>query len=263
MDKQELSPALPRIILWDLETLPNLPEVLKVFTRLGDYPGLTLKATHSSIICFGYKVLGEKVTKCICAWDFKSRWKKDINDDYELVKAASKILQTADVIVTHNGKSFDFKFLQTRLLYHGLPPLPKILHIDTKNESKKNLYAFNNSLNILAKAFTNTKKLDNGGWDLWVDVHAKKASAMKLMKEYCMQDVVTLEALFERLKPMITSLPNANMFYKENNRCPKCGSQAVQKRGRRLAGNNIKQSFACLHCGGWSLLTIKGLHING
>lgn len=254
------SSAPPRIILWDLETLPNLQEVLKIFTRLGDYPGLTLKATHSTIICFGYKVLGEKEAKCICAWDFKTRWKKNVNDDYALIRAASRILRTADVIVTHNGKRFDLKFLQTRLLYHGLPPLPKIIHIDTRNEAKKNLLAFNNSLDILAKNFTNTKKLDNGGWQLWVDVHAKDLKAMKLMKRYCIQDVVTLEALYKRLKPMMTTLPNMNIFHKEKNRCPKCGSLSIQMRGRVIAKNAISHRISCLDCGGYSYLTIKGLY---
>ena len=117
----------PRIILWDLETLPDAREAIKVWTGLGNYPGLTLKASISSIICFGYKVYGkDKPVKCVAAWDFKTRWKKDINDDYMVVKAAYDVLRTADLIVTHNGKRFDQKHLNTRLIKHGFPPLPPI-----------------------------------------------------------------------------------------------------------------------------------------
>jgi len=49
----------PRIILWDLETLPDLKEVLKVYPSLSDFNGRTLKAQITSIISFGYKEFGK------------------------------------------------------------------------------------------------------------------------------------------------------------------------------------------------------------
>lgn len=246
----------PVIILWDLETIPNLPEAMKVWPGLGAYPGLTLKATISTIICFGYKRLGESKSKCINAWDFKN-WDKNINDDRELCKTAARILSTADIIVTHNGKSFDYRFLQTRLLFHKLPPLPKMIHIDTKNESKKHLFAYNNRLNTLAQAFTDQLKLDHEGWDLWVGVYNKDPKAMKKMTDYCKQDVITLEALFERLRPLMTSLPNFNTFRLEEECCPNCGSLAIRKRGKRLLKDRFVQRLQCMVCGAWSNLTLK------
>lgn len=192
----------PRIIYWDLETMPDLQASMEVFPQLSNYPGLTLKATHNSIICFGYKVSGMKKSKCINAWDFP-RWRKNINDDYEVVKAAAKILRTADCIVTHNGKRFDWKFLQTRLLFHGLDPLPEILHIDTCSVAKSNLMSFNNRLNTLAKLLTKMQKQEHEGWGLWVKVMQKNSKAMKEMTVYCKQDVTVLEGIFKKLKPLI------------------------------------------------------------
>jgi DNA polymerase elongation subunit (family B) len=128
----------PRIVLWDLETLPNLKEVMKIFPSLSNYPGLTMKASINSIICFGYKIYGEKKTHCINAWDFPE-WNKNVNDDKKLCQEAYSILSAADAIVTHNGRRFDWKFFQTRLLLHGMKPLSNIMHIDTGAASKSNL----------------------------------------------------------------------------------------------------------------------------
>ena len=63
----------PNIILWDLEILADMREVRKVFFSIGDFPGRTLKSSINSIICFGYKKLGEARAHSINAWDFKRR----------------------------------------------------------------------------------------------------------------------------------------------------------------------------------------------
>lgn len=195
----------PRIILWDLETLPNLPQVLKVFPSLSNYPGLTIKASINTIICCGWKVYGEKKTHCINAWDFY-RWTRDVNDDYSIVKAAYTILRGADVLVTHNGKRFDNKFLETRLAFHGLPPLPKeIIHIDTCQELKRSLLLFNNRLNTGAEFLTDSLKKEHEGWALWEKVSNRNPKAMRDMTSYCKQDVRVLEKVFKSLIPRIRS----------------------------------------------------------
>ena len=54
----------PKIIIWDLETLANLPRVMHYLPGMSAYPGLTMKATHNTIICCGWKELGEKARNC-------------------------------------------------------------------------------------------------------------------------------------------------------------------------------------------------------
>jgi len=128
----------PKIIIFDLETMPNLKEALKVWPQLSQYPGKTLRASITSIICAGWKYHNEKKTHCINAWDFKN-WKTNVNDDMEVCKAIREVLEDADAVVTHNGTRFDWKYLQTRLLINGLKPLPKIPHIDTCTIASRNL----------------------------------------------------------------------------------------------------------------------------
>lgn len=222
-----------------------------MYPRLGDYPGLTLRASITSIICAGYKVLGEKRTRCINAWDFKTRWAKDVNDDYMVVKRIREVLATADAVITHNGKKFDWKHLQTRLMFHGLPPLPIIPHMDTCAEAKKHLYVFNNRLGTIGEFLTGQKKLENGGWDLWVDVHNRKPSALKLMTAYCKQDIDLTEKVFLKLRPLIKGIPNAALFAANEltKQCPRCGSVKIIHDGNCMLKDGKYQKYRCKNCG--------------
>lgn len=238
----------PKVVFWDLETIPNLKEVLKVYPKLGDYPGLTLKATITSIICFGYKV-GDGKVQCVNAWDYP-RWRKDINDDGQIVRAAYEVLKDADAIVTHNGKRFDWKFLQTRLLHHGLPPLHKIIHVDTCAIAKSNLYLFNNRLTTLGKFLVDEDKLENGGWDLWVRVADREQKAMDLMERYCKQDVALLAKVFKRMRPFISTLPNFNLFQVgDRHVCPTCSSTRLVSHGYRVTKTRAYKRYQCKDCG--------------
>lgn len=250
----------PRIILFDLETLPNLGEALKVWPQLSNYPGLTLRATITSVICAGWKVYQDKKTHCINAWDF-NRWNRDKNDDYSVVTEIHKVLQDADAVVTHNGKKFDWKFLQTRFLKYKLSPLDKIPHIDTRELASRNLFSFNNRLGYLGEQFVNDKKLDHEGWELWVKVHKRDPKAMKTMTKYCKQDVILLEKMFEILKPFATSIPNHNLWNSDENPiklCPNCGSDKVRLLGWRHTKTQSYRRLQCFECKSFSRLDLKG-----
>jgi hypothetical protein len=202
-------------------------------------------------------VFGEKETHCINAWDFK-HWKKNINYDKELIKKAYDILINADCIVTHNGRRFDWKFFQTRLLIHGLNPLPKIPHVDTCAAMKANLMMFNNRLNTAGEFLANDKKMENGGWDLWVKVAKRDPNSMKLMSEYCKQDVKLLEKVFKRIRPFVKNIPNYNIWGDgETKLCPSCGSTRIEKLGFRATQTNLLQRWRCRDCGSTCNTLIK------
>lgn len=248
----------PRIVLFDLESLPDLDEAMKKFPQLSNYPGLTLKADINSIICFGYKIVGEKQVHCINAWDFPT-WKKDVNDDRALIKAAIEILKDADAIVTHNGKRFDEKFLRTRMLIHKMNPLPKIPHVDTCAIARSNLYLFNNKLDTLGDRIVNERKLENGGWDLWVKVRKREPKAMKLMEDYCKQDVALLSKVFESVKHLAKNIPNYNLFTAGLKPvCPSCGGTRLQSRGKQLTKTRVYNRYQCQDCASWSQSNLSG-----
>lgn len=247
-----------KIIVLDIETLPDLPQVLKHLPKIDDWNGNSLKASINSTLCIGYKELGAKQTKCMNAWDYPS-WNDSVNNDKELLKDFSKMMKDVAAIITHNGKKFDWKFLQTRLLVNDLPQLPTdIIHIDTRELSKRYLYSISNRLNDVAELTKATKKLENGGWELWEKVWRKEPKALKLMEKYCKQDVKTLEEVYTKLRPFVKNLPNANVFNMEKTACPTCGSLAIQKDGWRTTKTERYQRLRCTDCGSCSFLKPKG-----
>ena len=248
----------PRIIIADIETLPDLPEALKVWTQLSNFPGRTFKATINSIACFGYRVAGTNESRVISAWDYKG-WDSDVNDDRQLVRDAARILKTADIVVTQNGDRFDIPFIQTRLMKNKLSRLPEIFSVDTKKEAKRQMSAFSNSLNYLAEQFTDVRKMENEGWPLWIKVHGRDQEAMKTMAIYCAQDLVATEALFDVLRLGIKKFPNMNQFFLEEDRCTNCGNQTLRKAGTRTLKERFVQRLQCITCGSWMNQTIKGL----
>lgn len=241
----------------DLETLANLSEVMRVFPGLSEYPGLTLKADINSIICAGYKWYGEKKINCINAWDFPKSWKKNVNDDRPLLIEISEIIKKADCIVTHNGKRFDWKVLQTRLYVNKMSPLPKIPHIDTRELAKRHLFLFNNRLNTVARS-TGIQKIENGGWPLWEAVLKREKKAMRTMTKYCKGDVKALEAVFKKMLPYITNMPNHNLFRRDGAVCcHACGKFNLVKEGRKKNITKIIQQWRCLDCGSWSRTDVE------
>lgn len=253
----------PVIVFCDLETVPNLDAALEVWPQLSNVPGSTLRASITSIACAGWKLLGESEVHCINAWDFPA-WDVDVNDDKALCEALYPVLLKADCLVTHNGRRFDWKFIQTRLRYHKLPPLPEIHHVDTCSEVRSNLYLFNNRLNTVAKFLTDEEKMDHEGWPLWVKVHGgtknrvRDRDAEARMSEYCKQDIVTLEAVFHELRPVIKSLPNYNLFspFKEKS-CPQCGSTRLKSEGKRYTKTRAYRRYCCQDCHKWSHTDLK------
>jgi hypothetical protein len=242
----------PRIILWDLETLPDMEEAMEHWCGLGAYPGLTLKAQISSIICFGWKVFGkDHKAKVDCAWDFKTRWARNVNDDYMLCKHAQRVLSTADAIVTWNGKKFDERHLRTRLEHHGLPPLPPFNHhIDLRQVSSKKMYFFNNKLMTVSEWLLEVHKREHEGWKLWVKTRKRDPAAMKTMKWYCEGDVLALESAYRRLRKFNKDTPNHNLFtIGERCVCPTCGGTRLKSHGWRYTQTSRYQQFFCKDCG--------------
>jgi hypothetical protein len=243
----------PKIIIWDLEIIPNLKAALQYWPQISSqwHSGQTLKADITSICCFGYKVYGtDEPARILNAWDYPG-WEDNVNDDKKLCKDIHSILSTADAWVYQNGDWFDKRHLLTRLLIHKLPAMPTIPSIDTKKIAKKNFLLLANSLKHQAETFTKERKMDHQEkWQLWVDTHNKVKRAMKLMSKYCKQDVVTNEAIFKEQRPYIKNIPNYNLFdpTQKKTLCPSCGSSRLANWGWRYSKTKQYQRMKCKDC---------------
>lgn len=131
---EKVLPRKARILLYDIETLPPL---IAKFNVYDDRPPLWYHS-RGLMASFAYKWLDEKRVRVHALPDYKT-YKHDKYNDVELISELYKVFEQADIIIAHNGDSFDQKISRGRFLIHNLPPPPNYKQVDTLKVSRKNL----------------------------------------------------------------------------------------------------------------------------
>ena len=229
-----------KILIWDIETSPNLAYVW------GQYEQNVIKQVkESEIISIAWKWLGEKTTHSLCLNDFKK------NREECLAKKLHEIINEADVVVAHNGRRFDVKMANRTFIHYGLTPPSPYKIIDTLTVAKGKFRFNSNHLNDLGEYLGLGKKLETGGFGLWIGCMANQKKSWDLMKKYNKQDVILLEKVYIKMLPWIDNHPNVlveNVFS-----CPNCGGTHLQSRGWSITSMFKKRRVQCQDCGKWSL----------
>ncbi len=241
----------PKIVYWDLETLPDPKIIYSNIPSIGAWPGRTFKAELQSILSFGFKIEGDKKPTCINAWEFDN-WDNDRHEDSALAQIIYDTLYDADEIVTHNGKSFDLKVLNTRLIKYGLPPLPPgIKHVDTRIVLKNKLSLYSNSLDSAAKFFGLDNKIHWANkWDTWVRFAFKEDTRRdrKQMDKYCKMDVEVLQQLYKKTMPLHGPYGVNHALIDGRPVCPKCGENKLIKHSKYKTTAKVYQRYICKSC---------------
>lgn len=232
-----------KIVLWDVEvsgivaTTWNLyPESISHENLIDDW----------FMICVAWKELGKKKIEAVSVLDDPERFKRSHKDDYYVVKTVREMLEDVDILVAHN-QPFDLKMFNSRLIAHSLPPLPKILSVDTLKEVKKVARFTSHRLDFLGKKFTGEGKMHTPS-GTWLKAMNGDEEAIKLMVKYNKVDIEVLEEVYNRLLPYMASHPNIAMPDTLN--CPKCNSNHVIKDGIRLRASGARyQTYKCKECG--------------
>lgn len=234
----------PKILLFDIETFPLLVETW------GVYEQDALRVLRNfTICCFGAKWLGEKnvTVRALCDYGYKPSLTNV--DDSKIVREVWSLLNEADIVIAHNGNSFDVKKVNARFAVHGLPPPSPYKTIDTKVQAK-NVFGFDsNKLNELGRQLDHGTKEETGGYQLWIDCMENKKEAWARMKKYNRRDVELLEKIYLDFRPWIKSHPNVAVF-NEGKGCPRCGSVHIKKDGIQRNNTTSYQRYKCLDCGG-------------
>lgn len=237
----------PRILLYDIETSYTIGAVWGLYDQ---NVAVTLKEPY--IISFSWKWLGDKTVKVLSLPDFKE-FKKNRTDDKALVQELWNLFDEADVIIAHNGNSFDQKWTYARFIVNGMLPPSPAKYIDTKLVAKSKFKFNSNSLNNLGQYLGLGKKIDTGGIDLWVGcIERNERKSWNLMCKYNKQDVVLLEKVYLKMLPFMTNHPNWNLHLGTTHNCPTCGEGKLQKRGFLHTRTTVCQRYQCQGCGGWS-----------
>jgi len=208
------------------------------------------KIEDEQILCVGYK-WGDGPVKVIGQDDFKG-YKKGVLNDRELVKFFAPILAKADIVSAHNGDSFDIKVFNTRLLAHGMAPVPIAKTFDTKKQAKSVFHFSSNRLDDIAAFLGIGRKLSTHK-SLWFGCEKGDPKAWKYMKKYCGLDVILQ---YEVLKRILPFTKQSTDFIKENKdgvTCPSplCLSKHMIKSKRRIVKGGYKQQYQCQKCGSY------------
>lgn len=199
------------------------------------------------ILSFSAKWLGEKEVISYSLPDFPL-YKRDKTNDREIVKKLWELFDKAEVLVAHNGDSYDQKKSFARFLIHNLPPPSPYKTIDTLKLARRYCKFDSNRLDDLARQLKLGRKVIHTGKDLWFKCMAGDLKAWKMMVRYNKMDVILLEKLYLKLRPFVQNHPH----YVGYKTCHNCGSPRVIKRGfDRLVGFR-KQRYCCQSCGAFS-----------
>ena len=163
------------------------------------------------------------------------------------------LLDEADIVVAHNGDSFDIKKINARFITYKIPPPSPYKTIDTKKEAKRIAAFDSNSLNNLGIDLGEGEKVKHRGFDMWEGCMADKKKDWADMKRYNKRDVDLLEKIYLRLRPWIKTHPRLS----QGHTCPNCGADNLISRGTRHFGKCLYRRLQCIECGAWSKSTPK------
>lgn len=218
---------------------------------LFDIEASQLKADFGRMLAFGWKELGKgKKATVKTVMDFQRRFKKDPTDDKELVKYAREVLEDADLWITWYGTYFDVPFINTRLLAHGLSPLPPTAHTDGWKIARFGLKLHSNRLASVSE-FLGLEEKTPLKQQVWTRATAGHPSSIRYVGQHCAQDVIVLEQAYNRIKTFNKQVVNRVSDDTTRHRCPHCASTNLQIRGWSLSYKSKRRRFQCMDCGGW------------
>ena len=175
----------------------------------------------------------------------------------QMLKGIHKLLNEADAVVHYNGTKFDIPTLNKEFVKHGMLPPSPYKQIDLIRTARSQFRFASNKLDYIAQFLGLGAKTRHRGHELWIDCMNNVPEAWEEMKEYNVNDVVLLEAVYDVLKPWVRNHPNQNLFSDGVHVCPNCGGSHLQKRGTSYTISGKYQRYVCKDCGTWSRNTKK------
>lgn len=236
----------PKILLFDIETSPNLAYVWGKYQQ-----DVIAFKKERELLSFAYKWIGESKIHCYT--------KEHRDNDFDLVAKLTQILNQADMVIFHNGHKFDRKVVRTRALYHNIAPHKTAASIDTCKVARERFGFNGNSLDDLCRYLELGRKLPNKGIDLWLGCMKDDPKSWTTMRKYNIHDVILLERVYKRMRPWIEDHPSMKSVdtLKTLAVCPNCRSKNSRKQGIRAAATTLKQQWQCTECGRWYLTRLE------
>jgi hypothetical protein len=233
----------PKILLFDIETAPNVVYTWGLFNQ--DI-ALNQIASPEFMICWAAK------------WLFDDRMMNDCISPTDAIKGNDEsitislwdVINEADIIVAHNGITFDIPWANSRFIHYGMMPPSPYKVVDTYRVCRQQFRFVSNKLAWVSKYLTKEEKIKTD-FDLWANCMKGDQEALDKMSKYNIRDTALLEDVYVKLRPWIRNHPNLGLYYDSNEeRCCHCGSINVVATTSIYATNaNIYQTYRCDDCG--------------
>lgn len=230
----------PRILFYDLETSPSLAWC---FGRWKQNISQDKIEQEGNILTYSAKWLGNP--------NIVSNRVKEPEQDKELVEELHELFNKADIVVAHNGFKFDNGVVNSRSVFHGLPPYKPVKFVDTLQIAKKNFRFPSNSLDSLAQYLGVGEKMKHSGFDLWKRCMLNDEAAFAEMLEYNQMDVILLEQVYLKLRAWDQKAPNMNVYFNDDvKRCPCCASDKLDIVDKQsYTKQSAFDTHVCKECG--------------
>lgn len=230
-----------KVLFLDVETSPNIVYSWCVGRKVNLSFDNIIK--ERQIICICWKWKGENKV-------YSVDWGKKQNDK-QLLKDFSKVINEADIVAAHNGDRYDLKFINGRLAYHDLPPIAPVTSIDTLKQSRKTFFINSHALDYLGEYFDLGRKLPTG-FKLWKDVMDGNQTALNKMIRYCKQDVKLLEKAFDKIQKYAPQTVHMGIaVHGDRMACKSCGSMNTIWRGKMIKSKIFYRRRSCKDCNHW------------
>lgn len=237
----------PKALLIDVETAPMVGSVWSLWKQ---NVGLNQIVTDWFLLSYSAKWLGAPEDEVMYN-DIRGHVKDE--DDTSLLKELWKLLDEADIVITQNGKKFDTKKINARLVMNGFAPPSSYKQIDTLEIAKRAFAFTSNKLEYMTdKLCTQYKKLPHGkfpGFLLWKECLADNIEAWEEMELYNKYDVLSLEELYFKIRAWDSKHPNFNLYVDKGTRTCRCGSDNIVKYGYHYTQVSKFQRYRCNDCG--------------
>lgn len=236
-----------KILLLDIETAPALVYTWGLFDQ---NVGINQIVKDGYILMWAAKWLGKGEIMQDSVYAHGKPTEYDGKAEAAIAKSIWKLMDEADIIVAHNGDDFDLKWLNATFLKHHLPPVSSYKSVDTLKSLRAAHKFISNKLEFQSMKHKLGRKIDTGGFELWIECMEGQESAWKKMIKYCKHDVRLLEKLYLKLRPYIKSHPNLGVYSNKGVQiCSNCGSQRLRSKGFDYTTKNAYRRLICFDCG--------------
>jgi hypothetical protein len=169
-------------------------------------------------------------------------------NDKRILGTVWKLVEEANVLITHNGARFDMKKLNARFWKNKFHRPSSYKMIDTLTSAKAAFGLTYNSADFIAKYLNLQEKLDTD-FALWVACDHGDSEALKYMREYNEQDIRTQEEIYMNMREWIPNHPDMSVFASMDNVCPVCLGGNHEQIGFYMAKKLMYPEHRCSDCG--------------